>query len=120
MDPDKVVQQQLDAYNARDLPAIMATYAADAEQFEHPATLLASGSAQIRDRFALRFLEPNLHARLIQRIVSGNVVIDHESVTRVFPEGPGQVQLVAIYEIKNERISKAWFIPGPKTLDLKP
>lgn len=116
MDADKIVQRQLDAYNARDLEAIMATYAADARQFEHPATLLACGSSQIRDRFALRFLEPNLHARLVQRIVSGNIVIDHELVTRSFPEGTGQVELVAIYEVKNERISKAWFIPGAKTL----
>ena len=120
MDPDKVVQQQLDAYNARDLQAIMATYADDAEQFEHPAMLLASGSSQIRDRFALRFLEPNLHARLIQRIVLGNVVIDHELVTRTFPEGPGEVQLVAIYEVENGLINKAWFIPGTKTLVAKP
>ncbi|MBC8002490.1 MAG: nuclear transport factor 2 family protein [Opitutaceae bacterium] len=117
---EAVVQRQLDAYNARDVDAIMATYAEDAQQFEHPATLLATSSAQIRERFVLRFLEPNLHARLVQRIVAGNIVIDHEMVTRTFPEGTGQVELVAIYEVRNGRISKAWFIPGAKTLDAKP
>ena len=114
-----VIQRQLDAYNARDVDAIMATYADDAQQFEHPATLLASGPAQIRERFVARFQEPNLHARLVHRIVAGNRVIDHEIVTRTFPEGTGQIELVAIYEVSNGRISKAWFMPGAKTLDLK-
>ena len=52
--------------------------------------------------------------------MAGNIVIDHEMVTRTFPEGTGRVELVAIYEVKNDRISKAWFIPGAKTLDVTP
>jgi hypothetical protein len=116
-DPEAVVQRQLDAYNARDIDALMATYAEDARQFEHPAKLLASGAAQLRERFLARFQEPNLHAQLLQRIVSGNVVIDHEKVTRTFPEGAGALELVALYEVSHGRIAHAWFIPGPKTLD---
>ena len=95
----------------------MATYAAEAEQFEHPAKLLARGAAQIRERFVARFQEPNLHARLIKRIVAGDVVIDHEHVTRTFPEGTGKTELVAIYEVRDGKIAKAWFILGAKTLD---
>jgi hypothetical protein len=117
MTSESLVQRQLDAYNARDLDALMAIYAEDAQQFEHPSKLLASGSAQIRERFVARFKEPNLHARLINRIVSGNTVIDHEEVTRTFPEGTGKIELVAIYEVQNDRIAKAWFIFGTKTLD---
>jgi hypothetical protein len=85
--PESVVQRQLDAFNARDIDALMATYADDAQQFEHPATLLVSGAAQVRERTMSRFQESNLHARLIRRIVMGQVVIDHEEVTRTFPEG---------------------------------
>jgi hypothetical protein len=117
MTPEAVVQRQLDAYIAKDIEALMATYAADAQQFEHPAKLLASGATQIRERFAARFQEPNLHAKLIKRIVSGNTVIDHEQVTRTFPEGPGQFELVAIYEVQDGRIARAWFILGAKMLD---
>lgn len=105
--PAAVVARQLDAYNARDLDAIMATYAEDARQFEHPATLLASGAAEMRARMALRFEEPQLHARLVQRVVMGDVVIDHEVVTRNFPEGVGTVELVAIYEVRNGKIQSA-------------
>ena len=119
-DPASVVQRQLDAYNARDVDAILATYADDAQQFEHPARLLAAGTAQLRERFAARFVEPNLHAALLHRTVMGSTVIDHESITRTFPEGTGTIELIAIYEVSAGRISKAWFITGPKTLDSKP
>ncbi len=115
-DPAAVVQRQLDAYNAHDLDALMATYAEEARQFEHPAKLLASGSAQIRERFAARFKEPDLHAALIHRAVLGNRVIDQEVVTRTFPEGTGRIGLVAIYEVQNGRIANAWFIFGVRTL----
>jgi hypothetical protein len=115
--PEQVVQRQLDAYNAKDLAALMATYAENAEQFEHPAKLLASGAAEIRPRFELRFKEANLHAQLVKRMVCGNTVIDQEIVSRTFPEGTGRIELVAIYEVKNGRIARAWFISGGKTLD---
>lgn len=112
-----IVQRQLDAYNARDVDAILATYAEDAQQFEHPSTLLAKGHAQLRERFTARFAEPNLHAELLQRTVMGRTVIDHERITRTFPEGAGSIELIAIYEVANDRIAKAWFISGTKTLD---
>jgi hypothetical protein len=117
--PESVVQRQLDAYNARDIDALMATYSDDAQQFEYPATLLTAGAAQVRERTATRFRESNLHARLIRRIVMGQVVIDHEEVTRTFPEGTGRIELVAIYEVRDGKIVTARFIFGTKTLDPK-
>lgn len=118
--PESVVQRQLDAYNAHDIDALMATYAEDVELFEHPATLLASGAAQVRERQAVRLAEPNLHAKLVQRMVMGSMVIDQEVVTRTFPEGPGKIELIATYQVQEGRIAKAWFIFGPKTLDVTP
>ena len=113
---EAVVQRQLDAYNARDLAALLAIYADDAELYEHPAKLLARGTAQLRERFAARFHEPNLHARLVKRMALGHVVIDQEIVTRTFPEGPGTIELVMIYEVQRGRIIRAWTIAGAKTL----
>ncbi len=113
-EPAAVVQRQLDACNARDLDAILATYAADAQQFEFPDKLLATGTAALRERFAARFREPNLHAQLLNRTVMGHIVIDHEDVTRTFPEGRGKIQLVAIYEVQEGRIARAWFMSGEK------
>jgi hypothetical protein len=118
--PESVVQRQLDAYNAHDIDALMATYAEDIELFEHPAKLLATGAAQVRERQATRLTEPNLHAKLVKRMVMGSIVIDQEVVTRTFPEGPGKIELIAKYQVHEGRIAKAWFIFGPKTLDVTP
>jgi hypothetical protein len=115
--PATIVQRQLDAYNAHDLEALLTVYAEDAQMFEHPDKLLASGTAQLRERFAARFLEPNLHATLLNRTVMGSIVVDHEEVQRTFPEGPGKLKLLMIYAVQNGRIAKAWVITGEKTLD---
>ena len=119
-DPEAVVQRQLDAFNARDIDALLATYAADAQMFEHPSKLLASGSAAFRERYIARFEEPNLHATLLNRTVMGNFVVDHEEVSRTFPEGAGKIELLMIYEVQKGRITRAWSIAGAKTLDNKP
>jgi len=114
--PLSVVQRQLDAYNAKDLATLLAVYAEDAELYEHPTTLLAKGTAALRERFAVRFGEPNLHARLLNRIATGSFVIDQELVVRTFPEGPGTQELTMIYEVRDGHIKRAWSILGAKTL----
>ena len=119
-DPAAVVQRQLDAFNARDIDALLATYSEDAQMFEHPSKLVASGAAAFRERYVQRFKEPNLHARLLSRTVMGNFVVDHEEVSRTFPEGAGKISLLMVYEVKNGRIGRAWSIAGAKTLDEHP
>jgi len=118
-DPAAVVQAQLDAYNAHDVEALLAAYAEDAQQFEHPARLLATGSDQLRARYTARFQDPRLRAVLVKRMVAGSVVVDQEEMTCTFPEGPGRLGLIAIYEVREGRIAQAWFIFGTKTLEPK-
>lgn len=115
--PEQVVQKQLDIYNARDLEGLLAIYSSTAQLFEHPATLVCEGAEALRARYATRFQEPNLHAALLNRIVMGNIVIDHERITRTFPEGTGTLEMTMIYEVQGEQIVKAWSIVGQKTLD---
>lgn len=115
--PAAVVQRQLDAYNARDVDALLATYAEDAQMFEHPSKLLATGAAALRERFIARFQEPNLHATLLSRIAMGPIVVDYEEVNRTFPEGKGKIRLLMIYEVHAGRIARVWMIAGEKTLD---
>jgi hypothetical protein len=113
---ESIVQRQLDAYNSRDIEAILTVYADDAQIFEHPSKLLASGTAELRERFTARFREPNLYATLLKRIVVGAIVIDHEKVMRTFPEGKGAIELIMIYEVKDDRIAKTWSIAGEKKI----
>lgn len=112
--PETIVQRQLEAYNARDIETLLSLYATKAELYEHPAKLLACGAEELRSRFSQRFLEPDLHATLLKRLVMGNIVIDHEKVMRNFSDGKSAVEIVMIYEVLNGRIIRAWSIPGPR------
>ncbi|MDP9993715.1 hypothetical protein J2W28_004176 [Variovorax boronicumulans] len=113
---EAVVERQLAAYNAKDLSAWLATYAEDARQYELAGKLLASGHAELRARTELRFAEPDLHAHLLQRAVMGNVVIDHEVVTRNFPDGVGTVEMVCVYVVRGGLIQTASFEIGPPAM----
>ena len=57
--PLEVVQAQLDAYNAKDIDALLATYSPNAAQYATGGELLAKGHEQMRPRFLARFAEPN-------------------------------------------------------------
>lgn len=107
--PEKVVQAQLDAYNAKDIDALLGTYHPDAEQYTMHGGLVARGHAAMRPRFLARFSEPDLHATLLHRAVVGNFVMDHERVTRNLPEGRGEVEMLCVYEVLDGLIVKASF-----------
>jgi len=116
LSPAAVVQAQLDAYNAKDLDALMATYAPDAQQFALHGALLAEGHEQIRPRYEARFGEPDLRAQLLTRSVAGNFVTDLELVYRNFPEGRGTVEMLCVYEVVDGRIARASFAAGATTI----
>jgi hypothetical protein len=114
--PLAVVQAQLDAFNAKDIDALMRAYAPDAQQFALHGDRLASGHDEIRPRYVARFTEPDLHARLLSRIVMGNVVTDLEIITRNFPEGVGTLEMLCIYEVTDGCIKRASFAPGEQRM----
>jgi hypothetical protein len=104
---ERIVQMQLDAYNARDIDAFMATYTKNVKLYRYPNTLLSEGQEQMRKDYSAWFKQtPDLRAFIKKRIVIGNKVIDEEQVT-----ANGQVfNAVAIYEVENGKISKVTFI----------
>ena len=108
-DSAQVVGAQLAAYNARDIEAFMRCWHEDAEYFAFPDELLALGAAAIRDRHILRFKDKALNGELLERFAADDVVVDRELVTRTFPQGIGQVDVVAIYQVQDGLIRKAWF-----------
>jgi hypothetical protein len=38
-------------------------------------------------------------------------------VTRTFPEGPGKMEMIGIYDVRDGRIATASFVCGPRVLD---
>jgi imidazolonepropionase-like amidohydrolase len=106
--PEEVVQRQVNAYNARDLDAFLATYGPDVTVFDHPATPIFAGLEQMRKVYGQLFeRSPALHGQIVNRMVVGNRVIDHERVTGLRDRA---VEAVAIYEVMGGLIRKVWFI----------
>ncbi|MFC4654245.1 nuclear transport factor 2 family protein [Rheinheimera marina] len=104
-----LIQRQLDAYNTKDIDAWLGTYAKDARQFHLHGDCFAEGHAQLRERMLSRFQEPDLHARLLNRLVMGNLVVDKELIIRNLPEGKAEVEMLCIYEIRDGLIQTASF-----------
>ena len=83
MNPADPVQRQLDAYNAHDLERFVAEYTEDIQVFRPPAAEpVLSGKTAFAEHYAKnRFTLPNLHAEVVNRMVAGSTVVDHERVT---------------------------------------
>lgn len=111
-DPQTVVARQLAAYNAHDFDAWLATYADEAQQWLSDGTLLARDRPQIAQRMRPRFDDPHLHADLLQRLVVGPTVVDHERVTRTGANGLERVEMVCVYAVDAGRIARATFAFG--------
>ena len=109
MSAGDVVQRQLDAYNAQDMDAFLATYAPDCVIADLNGAVTQNGRDEIHARYKAMFAQyPQNKARLVNRIAKGDVVIDHEDVSRG-PDGP-RLEAVAIYTVKNGLIARVDFV----------
>jgi uncharacterized protein (TIGR02246 family) len=106
-----VVQRQLDAYNAQDIDAFCACFAADCMLSELNGVVTQQGTAAIRERYQTLFTTyPENHAALVNRVVVGNVVIDHEDIMRSPSE---RLDAAAIYTVKDGLIARVDFVRAP-------
>jgi hypothetical protein len=107
-EPTSIIQRQLDAYNAQDLDAYVDCYAPDCVIAGLNGAITETGREALRARYAKAFAAfPENKAKLVNRIMVGNTVIDHEDVSR----GPGkeQFQIIAIYTVKDGLIARVDF-----------
>jgi hypothetical protein len=103
-----VVQRQVDAYNARDLERFVAEFSDAVQVFRPPSTQPAiSGKAQLAEYYAAnRFNLPALRADILNRIVLGSRVIDHERIHGVRDE---PFEAAAVYDVVDGLIRTVWF-----------
>ena len=103
----RIVQRQLDAYNAHDLPSFVAMYSDDVSVYKVPAASPSmSGKEKLSEFYRdSRFNLPKLHAELLHRSVVGNKVIDHERISGLRAE---PVEAVAAYVVRDGLIQSVW------------
>jgi len=107
MNPEDIVQRQLEAYNARDLGRFLAVYSDTVVAYRPPATEPALSGKKAFGEFyaAQRFNRPELHAELLDRMVLGRIVIDHERISGV---GEHAFEVAVVYEVADGLIQRTW------------
>ena len=106
-DAESIVQEQLNAYNHRDIDGFLETYAQNIELYQYPDKLNSKGISKLKQQYGPFFEStPDLNCEIVNRIVIGNKVIDHESVT----VNGSVFKAIAIYEVTNGEITKVTFI----------
>jgi hypothetical protein len=105
--PEYLAKEQLQGYNNRDIDAFLKPFAKDVKVYRFPNTLNYEGLDKMRENYASFFKNtPDLHCKILKRIVYQDKVIDHELVTangRTF-------KAVAIYTMKNGKIISVTFM----------
>lgn len=107
MTPEEVVQENLDHYNAGDIDSFMKSFSEDISVWKlGEKKTKIKGLTTVRDAYKGLFQSsPNLHSKILSRIVIGNKVIDHEYITGRHGSNEPLI-LVMIYEVNDQKITK--------------
>ncbi len=105
--PKYLAEEQLKGYNNRDIEAFLKPYAKNVKVYTFPNKLEYEGIDEMRKQYASFFENtPDLHCKVLSRVILGNKVIDEESVTI----NGNSFKAVAIYEVSNGKISSVYFL----------
>lgn len=105
---EQLVQKQVNGYNAGDIDAFLEPYSDDFEIYNFPNELSRKGKEEARKIYKTMFDKyPDLHCEILERMVLGNKVIDHERISGVRSV---PFEAIAIYEIEDDKIKKVTFV----------
>ena len=107
MKPEQIVQENLEFYNNRNIDGFMTSFSENINIFNlGESTPTIVGKELVRKMYSELFeRSPKLHSHILKRIVFGNTVIDHESITGRNGNSDA-LELVLIYEVENQKICK--------------
>jgi hypothetical protein len=106
--PRDLVQEQLDAYNDRDIERFVSVFSNDVELWT-----LGDSIPSVKGLFSVQKVygdlfksNQDLHSEVLNRTIIGNKVIDYEKIEGLKKDG-GILYLVMVYEIKEGKIFRA-------------
>jgi hypothetical protein len=108
VDPVQVVQEFIDAFNARDVDRVVSCFSADAIMQNDEGQDFARGEEGIRAHFG-RFLpkSPNVHSEIVSHIHVGSWVAQEEHVTGlVVGEPVTEFHIISAYQVEGGKIVK--------------
>lgn len=105
--PEKVVQEQVEAYNRHDIEAFLKNYSSEIKLYAFPDREMGKGLESMRTTYGKLFADnPKLKVEIAKRIVQGEYVIDHEQVST----GTRDFSAVAIYRVQGDKIVEVRFL----------
>lgn len=106
----KPVQLQLEGYNKRDIDLFASAFSDTVKVYRQPGVLTYQGRDELHKRYGAMFAStPDLHCEIVNRIIAGDVVIDHEKVQR--KKGQPRTDAIAVYRVQDGLIVEVTFIP---------
>ena len=111
MTPTELVQAQLEAYNARDLPRFLSVFSDDVVVYRppQPEPVLVGRAAFAEFYATQRFNHRGLRAELLNRIAMGDKVFDHERIHGVRDEA---FEMVVMFEVREGLIRTVLSFPS--------
>ena len=106
---EQLANDQLIAWNNKDVNGFLESYSDSVRVFSYPNTLNYVGKQKMRERYEGFFnATPLLKCEIVKRIVFGNKIIDYERITGYKDNWINET--VAIYTITNKKISEVCFL----------
>lgn len=106
--PVELADEQLEAYNNRDIEAFLVPYSDSVKVFDGKGNLLYRGKETMEKQYGSMFERtPKLNCKLINRIAVNQTVIEHEEVT--FGEGR-LVYAIVMYKVAANKIQEVYFL----------
>jgi hypothetical protein len=107
--PEEVAQANIDAYNAHDVEALIATFSPSATFGQLGGRILLDGRGSMQRYYTQLFhARPTLHCAVKQRTVMGPFVVELQEISG--DDQPG-MQAMMISEVRDGRIVKVWYSP---------
>lgn len=108
MDPVQVVQEFIDAVNARDVDRVVGCFSADGVLQDDAVNIFARGEGALSEHFGHFIAQsPNLHAEIPNRIHVGSWVVEVEYTTGLVLEEPvPDFHIISAYRVDDGKIVK--------------
>jgi hypothetical protein len=107
-----IIEEQLAAFNARDLERFVVCFTDDFELADAHGNVIAQRHAGIRAVYGQLFAQsPQLHVDVRNRIHAGDWTVDHEHVTGFVMAGfPEENDVLVAHHVADGRINRSLFL----------
>ena len=107
--PERLVDQQLECYNALNLKGFLDTFHEEISIYNLiDGAVILSGKEALTVRYEKHFKAPKTHVTVVKRMVIDNKIIDHETIRK---SGSDEiVNNVVIYLVEADQIKTVWLI----------